>query len=109
MSTRDELPIAGDDVLSRDHLGRRGQRAGENDVVDTETQDDVPDTGLIEHVAFEARQARLAEHGAESPAGRLPRTVVQEAVADDPLIQHAKLRLPARRPLQSPPQPLPAP
>src|SRR5262249_10621657 len=90
VGARDELPISGDDVLGRDACLRRRQRAGEDDVIDTETQDDVPDAGLVQDIALEARQSGLAEHRAELAACRLPGTVIQQAVANDPFIQHSQ-------------------
>src|SRR5262245_56167468 len=80
VGARDELPVSRDDVLGRDAFVRRRQRAGEDDVVDTEPQDDVPDAGLVQNIALEARQSGLAEHGAELAACRLPWTVIQQAV-----------------------------
>jgi len=47
MATRDELTIAGDDVLSTDLFTWRGeQECREKDVIDAETHDDVLDARL---------------------------------------------------------------
>ena len=92
MGTRDELTIAGDNVLSAYLLagGSERERRKKN-VIDAKTHDDNPDACLGQHVTFEPRQARLAQ-ACSKWVVRPFWAVMQQAIADDALIQDAQFR-----------------
>src|SRR5690348_12333676 len=62
VSARNELTIAGDQLLRGDAFGLRDERTGEEHVVDAEGQDDVFHAGLCEHIAVKASDAGLAQY-----------------------------------------------
>src|SRR6202049_4549567 len=93
MGTRYERTIAGYHAFGTYPFCQRCQRSRKDDVIDAESHDDVPDACLSKHVTFETCQARLAE-GCPKWTASLSRAVIQQAIADDALIQDAHFRLP---------------
>ena len=90
MRARDELAIAGYDVLGAHLFICRSEReAGEQDVVHAQAHENVLDPGLRKDVALESRQPRLPKCRTKWTA-RNQRAVMQQAISDDAKIQYTQ-------------------